>query len=303
VTQRKTKPQDAITIRTYAELHKFATAFADGKLNLLFIIGRAGIAKSKTVGNTLGSAVCWIESNATAFGIYTKLWDHRDELVVIDDVDSLYTDRAAVRLLKCLCQTDPIKNIAWHSAAVGGSDQAVPREFQTTSRVCIIANDWKSLDANSAAVQDRGHLVFFEPTPEEVHRQVATWFWDQAIFDWFGDHLHLITQPSMRHYVRASELKESGIDWVGTMLTDTISEKALLVAKLRADTSFQMERDRVQAFKDQGGGSHETYYRNKRKLQPPSGEPIRITLTNTERPEPEPAQIQPMLRVIRDVMG
>jgi hypothetical protein len=26
-------------------------------------------------------------------------------------------------------------------------------------------------------------LVFFEPGPEEVHRQAASWFWDREIFE------------------------------------------------------------------------------------------------------------------------
>ena len=55
----------------------------------------------------LDGKACWIEGNATPFGMYAKLYRHRDQFVVIDDVDALYADRSGVRLLKCLCQTDP----------------------------------------------------------------------------------------------------------------------------------------------------------------------------------------------------
>ena len=48
------------------------------------------------------------------------------------------------------------------------------------SRVAIIANAWKTLNDNVAAVQDRGHVLIFEPTALEVHQQVARWFWDQG---------------------------------------------------------------------------------------------------------------------------
>jgi hypothetical protein len=37
--------------------------------------------------------------------------------VAIDDVDGLYASNAAVRLLKCLCQTDPVKRVTWQSAS------------------------------------------------------------------------------------------------------------------------------------------------------------------------------------------
>ena len=49
--------------------------------------------------------------------MYVKLYRHRDEFVVIDDVDALYADRSGVRLLKCLCQTEEEKAVAWHSDA------------------------------------------------------------------------------------------------------------------------------------------------------------------------------------------
>ena len=64
--------------------------------------------------------------------------------VVIDDVDALYADRSGVRLLKCLCQTEEEKAVAWHSDARSLERQGIPREFTTKSRVVIIANDWKT---------------------------------------------------------------------------------------------------------------------------------------------------------------
>ena len=133
----------AIKIRTYDELAKFAEAFADGKLNLLILVGAAGLAKSQTIKQVVGKKACWIEGNATAFGMYTELVKAKNKLVVIDDVDSLYGDRAAVRLLKSLCQTDPVKRVSWHTAAAGLTKD-IPRAFNTKSRVCIIANDWKT---------------------------------------------------------------------------------------------------------------------------------------------------------------
>jgi hypothetical protein len=50
----------------------------------------------------LDGKACWIEGNATPFGMYVKLYKHRDQFVVIDDVDALYADRSGVRLFKCL---------------------------------------------------------------------------------------------------------------------------------------------------------------------------------------------------------
>src|SRR5207244_2898631 len=113
-------------------------------------LGAPGLQKSQTVRRAVGSDVCWIDGHATAFRMYCECWEHRDQPIVIDDVDTLYADRKAVRLLKSLCQTEPSKVVAWHSQAGVLAREGVPRKFMTTSRVAIIANDWKTLNQNVA---------------------------------------------------------------------------------------------------------------------------------------------------------
>ena len=140
--------------------------------------------------------------------------------MVIDDVDALYANRAGVRLLKCLCQTEEEKSVAWHSDARSLERQGIPREFTTKSRVVIISNDWKTLNKNVAALQDRGHVLLFQPGAAEVHAQVKRWFDDDEIYQWFGANLHRVREPSMRHYVRARELKGAGMDWTDVLAVE-----------------------------------------------------------------------------------
>jgi hypothetical protein len=211
--RRPGRPDGALHLATYARLHQYLLAFAQGHLNLLILVGQAGIAKSRTVREALGNGVCWIEGNATPFGMYEKLYRHRGRFVVIDDVDSLYADKSGIRLLKCLCQTEEEKAVAWHTDARSLEKHGVPREFTTTSRVIIICNDWKTLNRNVAALQDRGHVLVFQPSAAEVHRQAGAWFDDPEIYAWFGVNLHRIREPSFRHYFRARELKAAGMDW------------------------------------------------------------------------------------------
>ena len=271
VNKSRTIIERAIPVRTYDELERYVKAFAARHLNLLIVVGGPGLAKSQTVRRLAGERVCWIEGNATAFGMYVALWRHKDELVIIDDVDNLYSDRCAVRLLKCLCQTDPVKQIAWQSGSSRLEREGVPRSFKTQSRVALIANDWKTLNGNVEAVQDRGHVIVFEPTAEEVHRQVSRWFGDKEILKWFERHLHLVHRPSMRHYVRAAELKKAGLNWMQAILSDALSEKTLLVARIKADSKYANERQRVEAFCSLGGGCRATYFNHARRLNGSSG--------------------------------
>ena len=266
----RARPEGALVVRSYAQLDPFVTAFADGKLNLLIVIGRPGLAKSQSFRRVAGGA-CWLEGNASPFGMYCALYQHRDCLVVIDDVDSLYANGAGVRLLKCLCQTDPVKRVAWQSAAAQLDKEGIPREFLTTSKVAILANDWRTLNDNVAAVQDRGHVLLFEPTAQEVHAQARSWFQDEEVYRWFEAHLPLIAEPSLRHYVRAAELKAAGLDWQQGLPLTGMSPKTLLAARLRSDPTYASEEARAQAFVAQGGGCRATYFNHVRKLRAAGG--------------------------------
>lgn len=264
--KRRQKHHKILHVTTYEQLDQYLRAFAKGHFHLLILIGAGGLAKSRSVRSVLGGNGCWIEGNATPFGMYVKLYRHRDQFVVIDDVDGLYAERSGVRLLKCLCQTEPEKTVAWHSDARGLERQGVPREFTTKSRVIIISNDWKTLNKNVAALQDRGHVLLFEPVAAEVHRQARGWFDDSDIYEWFAANLHRVRSPSLRHYVRAAELKAAGMDWTVVLADENENPRARLTAELLANTGYSTTADRVQAFVEQGGGCRATFFNYRRRL-------------------------------------
>jgi len=293
---RKTLPKGALAVRTYEKLETYAEKFAEGHFGLLILIGRAGLAKSQIMKRALGKRALTIEGSASAWGMYQALWESRGQLVLIDDVDEIYKDQASVRLLKCLCQTDPTKTVAWYT---GATDQSgIPKQFETTSKVCIIANEWKELSKNISAVQSRGHLLSFEPSPEEVHRQVATWFWDKEIFAWVGEHLPQLPGIDMRDYIKAVELKEAGMEWHDAFIR-LLHEKTLLVARLVADESFPDDKARIEAFREAGGGSRATYFNHKKKLgvKKRGIQQLDIPLTSPRRRRPKPKAV-PKLRVV-----
>jgi hypothetical protein len=199
-----------------------------------------------------------------------------------------YSNREGVRLLKSLTQTELQKSVSWHTDAATLAREEIPREFRTSSRVAIITNEWKTLNRNVAALQDRGHLVIFEPSSLEVHRRTADWFWDREIFDFIGERLHLISEPSMRHYVAAWELKQAGIDWRSLVLSRCLSGKALLVAQLKASPDYASEAERVRAFVARGGGSRATYFNLSKRLQTHSGTGPKIQLRSPSPPRRAP---------------
>src|SRR3954454_5821918 len=269
--RRRRKPEKALRVTTYERLEEYLRAFAAGHFHLLVLVGAGGLAKSRSVRAVLDGKACWIEGNATPFGMYVRLYRHRDQFVVIDDVDALYADRSGVRLLKCLCQTEEAKAVAWHSDARSLERQGIPREFVTKSRVAIVANDWQTLDANVAALQDRGHVLLFQPGAAEVHRKAGTWFDDPEIDAWFAANLHRVRAPSLRHYVRAKELKAARMDWTEVLASEAENPRARLTAEILASAAYGSMAERVKAFVEQGGGCRATFFNYRRKLAGGSG--------------------------------
>jgi hypothetical protein len=169
-------------------------------------------------------------------------------------------------LLKCLCQTEEEKSVAWHSDARSLERQGIPREFTTRSRVIIIANDWQTLNKHVAALQDRGHVLLFQPGAAEVHEKARTWFQDQEIYEWFAANLHRVREPSLRHYVRARELKAARMDWTEVLADETENPRARLAAELLGSAAYESTAARVKAFVQQGGGCRATFFNYRRYL-------------------------------------
>src|SRR5271165_6268120 len=91
ITMAKSKnlPPAVVSITTYNALENYARAFAEGHLNLLMLCGHPGLGKSQCFRRALTSKVCWIDGNASALGIYLLAHQHRNQPMVLDDVDGL----------------------------------------------------------------------------------------------------------------------------------------------------------------------------------------------------------------------
>lgn len=276
------RPAHALEVSEYDEFRGLVEAYSRGFYQLLAIIGPPGVAKTETVTRTMQQvhgAGKWasIRGKHTPLDLYRRLFQHRIDPVVLDDLDGLFAKVENTALLKAVCDSKPVKRVEWgsnHKAFTAGSDP-LPMSFDSISRVCLIANDWGAVSKDVAAILDRGLVVSFQPSALELHRELSTggWFDDEEVFDFIGEHLHLLVAPSFRFYLTAREHKRAGMDWRSLILRTIESSAdpaALLVANLLADPAFDRlaapEAARERAFQAQGGGSRATYHRHKKSL-------------------------------------
>ena len=256
-----------IALTTYADMKRWLNDFVAGHYNLLFSIGRPGISKSQLAMAALGDRRhAWVEGHATPLAFYQKLFEHRDEPVVIDDEYSFVQDKSKLSLVNSLCQTNPVKKLRWDSTARILEERGIPTEFQTTSSVLVITNELRNISTQTAAMLNRGQPLIFRPSAAEIHDEVANWFTDKEIHGFIGEWLKFIPDLSMRDYVKALQMKKAGRqDWRELLQKQWKCSRLARVAGLRADPSFPTEEARVQAFIALGW-SRATYFRDLDRL-------------------------------------
>jgi len=279
-------PADAIVVTNYYDLGCYLSRFAEGSLDLLLLLGKPGIGKTEAVKRALGiddrhhSGALYVEGHAQPFGLYQGLWRNRDSPVVLDDLDRLYANPDCVRILKPLCNTCRAKRISWLSNAVAAVPE-LPNEFTTTSTVMLIANEWRSLNGNVRALEDRAIILWFNPSHDEIHRKTAEWFDEPDIYRFIGSYLPHIPQLSMRYYDKAKRLRNAGfLDWKKSLLQMMLNDRTVaVVAGLQLDPRLSNDAQRIKQFIAETGLSRRTYYRTKANLPVPVSPPRNVLRT------------------------
>ena len=281
VGQRKAMlPREVISLATYAQLDLYLEKFAVGEFGLLLLLGRHGTGKSESVRRSLGCSsrdesngepvgpdVLYVEGHMQPYGLYRDLWEHRDQPVVLDDVDKLHADGNCVRLLKPLCNTERAKRVTWLSNLTL-NDKEVPASFVTTSSVILIANEWRTVNPSVRAFEDRAIILNFDPPKAEVHRRVKEWFEDADVYKFIEQILPWITELSMRHYCKGSQLRRAGMpDWRSSLLQMVLPDPRMAcIVALQHDPTMKSEQERIEHFVATTGGSRTTYFRMKARL-------------------------------------
>ena len=213
-------PDNFDLITTYEELSEYTTAFAKRNIIFLLLVGSPGSGKSRQVKTNLaGKKHSWIDNHAANLGLYCSVYEAKDSPVVLDDINHLLKSKMACSLLKALTQTEETRSVSWESTSKALEERKVPRRFETSSPICLIANQWDGTDADMAAIQDRALPVAFYPSAETIHNRVLALRWcDKEICTFIGQHLAKIPQPSMREYYQAMTYRKAGMDWQEKLL-------------------------------------------------------------------------------------
>lgn len=120
------------------------------KIKAAVFSGAPGIGKTFNVDQRLtearrkhGREVKHLTGSATAIGLYCKLYENRNpgNILVLDDLDSIFSDQEALNLLKGALDTGATtRTISWMAASSHLESQDIPNEFEFEGSVIFISN-------------------------------------------------------------------------------------------------------------------------------------------------------------------
>lgn len=208
-------PDNFDLITSYDELSQYTRAFAKGDITFLLLVGSPGSGKSSQLKHDLCRYPhAWIDNHASNMGLYCSVYEANNSPVVLDDINHLFKSKMACSLMKALTQTEEKRSVSWESTSKALAERKVPRRFEASSAICLIANQWVGSDPDMAAIQDRSLPVAFYPSADAIHARVLELGWcEKQVFKFIEVHLSDIPQPSMREYYQAMTYRKAGMDW------------------------------------------------------------------------------------------
>ncbi len=267
-----TIPPEAVILRTYDGLEEEGNAFIRDCYDLMLLVGDPGMSKSRVFARLIAShpETCHLIKGWTKpLAAYMECYWHRHKLLVFDDAEILWSTDGGKILMRGLTEHEDRKRLQWLSTAKELRESDVPTSFYTTSKVAFIMNEFVAgRDPFFRAIQDRGHMLYFAPPPLECHRYAASWFYDQQIHDFIGQHLHLVNRLSARVYNTVAWQKKAGHDWRQYFLDRyCLDNVLLLVQQLENNPTFPTTNEKVAEFIRLHGGCRKTYFNLKAKLK------------------------------------
>ena len=127
-----------------------ADGVASNNIRSLIVAGAPGVGKTFTLEAKLAIAekkkkitsVVSIKGSISPIGLYVQLFENREkgQVIVLDDIDSVFGDEEAMNLLKGALDTTQKRRISWAKASAFLRDQDIPNSFDYDGQIVFITN-------------------------------------------------------------------------------------------------------------------------------------------------------------------
>lgn len=243
-------------------------------IHCCIVEGEAGWGKSHTVWQIIKNKpnVSVLNTHATPLGLYTFLFNHCNDVIVLDDCYNILRNPVGVSLLKAATfSPDNKRLVRWVSTSQA---LEVPDMFEFGGKVIILANGLPD-NPEIASLWDRSYALKIHYSFEGKAHLLATICQREAtrqekpylleVGEFLLKNITPATHFSVRTLIKAFDLRENYVNWQERLLlelkTDELLEYVYLLSK--SNTSCKMQ------FKEctsQFGISRSTFFAIRRRL-------------------------------------
>lgn len=134
----------------FGVLEILADGVANKNIRSLIVAGAPGVGKTFTLEQKLVAAekagkvqsLDVVKGSISAIGLYVRLWENRDsgQVIVLDDIDSVFGDEETMNLLKGALDTTQTRRISWAKASSFLRDNDIPNSFDYNGQIVFITN-------------------------------------------------------------------------------------------------------------------------------------------------------------------
>jgi hypothetical protein len=133
--------------KRFNALDVMARATAKGINRSLIVSGPPGLGKSFGIERAAEEIVgdfTHVKGYIRPTGLYKTLYENRfpSNLIVFDDIDSLFSDETSLNLLKAACDSSDVRRLSWLSNSVMEDDdgEEIPKNFEFEGSIIFITN-------------------------------------------------------------------------------------------------------------------------------------------------------------------
>ncbi len=170
----------------YANVEKYIQGICKGEFRSVIVNGPPGVGKSYSVDAYLqqyANEDCYkvAAGHMTPLSLYGNLYQYRNvgDVLVLDDIDSVFSKIEGINLLKAAMDTKPVRRISWESSSTVVMNLGLPPHFEFKGSIVLISNigfvqKKGKMQEHLDALKDRSYsLHISDNTREELYQQVC----------------------------------------------------------------------------------------------------------------------------------
>ncbi len=211
----------------YANVEKYIQGICKGEFRSVIVNGPPGVGKSYSVDAYLqqyANEDCYkvAAGHMTPLSLYGNLYQYRNvgDVLVLDDIDSVFSKIEGINLLKAAMDTKPVRRISWESSSTVVMNLGLPPHFEFKGSIVLISNigfvqKKGKMQEHLDALKDRSYsLHISDNTREELYQQVC---------------FMVIKKGLLKEFDLAAEQQSKILDYIGSNL-DQLNKVSLRLA-------------------------------------------------------------------------